>query len=193
MNWSRVRYPGRRRCLLVVALMLGLLLPGVASAQDFRGGVVGKVTDESGGVLPGVTVTATSRDTNVTSTAVTNDAGAYTLLYLTPGPYRVSAELQGFKKVQRENVEVRVGNGYYGWPERAPFDKIVVTAASDLIPPPLLSQLKAGGRMVIPTGIPDKQTLVLVEKSAAGNLSTREILPVRFSELEDPGATVGVA
>ena len=101
--------------------------------------------------------------------------------------------MRRLKRLGYENVEVRVGNGYYGWPERAPFDKIVVTAASDLIPPPLLSQLKAGGRMVIPTGIPDKQTLVLVEKSAAGNLSTREILPVRFSELEDPGATVGVA
>jgi hypothetical protein len=104
-----VRYPGRRECLLLVALTLGTL-PGVANAQDFRGGVVGKVTDESGGVLPGVTVTATSRDTNVTSTAVTNDSGAYTLLYLTPGPYRVSAELQGFKRVQRENVDVRVGD-----------------------------------------------------------------------------------
>jgi protein-L-isoaspartate(D-aspartate) O-methyltransferase len=69
----------------------------------------------------------------------------------------------------------------------------MVTAASDLIPPPLLAQLKPGGRMVIPTGIPDKQTLVLVEKSATGSLSTREILPVRFSELEDPGATVGAA
>ena len=93
----------------MVALTFGML-PGIAKAQDFRGGVVGKVTDESGGVLPGVTVTATSRDTNVSSTAVTNDSGAYTLLYLTPGPYRVSAELQGFKKVQRENVEVRVGD-----------------------------------------------------------------------------------
>jgi protein-L-isoaspartate(D-aspartate) O-methyltransferase len=91
------------------------------------------------------------------------------------------------------NVEVRVANGYYGWPERAPFDRIMVTAATDLIPPPLLAQLKAGGRMVIPTGIPDKQTLILVEKSAAGSFSTREILPVRFSELEDPDKTVGVA
>jgi len=91
------------------------------------------------------------------------------------------------------NVEVRVGNGYYGWPEHAPYDKIMVTAASDLIPPPLLAQLKPGGRMVIPTGIPDKQTLILVEKSAAGSLSTREILPVRFSELEDPGAMAGAA
>jgi protein-L-isoaspartate(D-aspartate) O-methyltransferase len=97
------------------------------------------------------------------------------------------------KRLGYENIEVRVANGYYGWPERAPYDKIMVTAASDLIPPPLLSQLKAGGRMVIPTGIPDKQTLVLVEKSASGSLSTREILPVRFSELEDPGKTVGVA
>ncbi|MBI1964719.1 MAG: protein-L-isoaspartate(D-aspartate) O-methyltransferase [Betaproteobacteria bacterium] len=92
-----------------------------------------------------------------------------------------------------DNVEVRVANGYYGWPEHAPYDKIMVTAAADLIPPPLLAQLKPGGRMVIPTGIPDKQALILVEKSASGNLATREILPVRFSELEDPGATVGLA
>jgi len=97
------------------------------------------------------------------------------------------------KRLGYENVEVAVANGYYGLPEHAPYDRIMVTAASDLIPPPLLAQLKSGGRMVIPTGIPDKQTLVLVEKSATGSLSTREILPVRFSELEDPGATVGAA
>jgi protein-L-isoaspartate(D-aspartate) O-methyltransferase len=97
------------------------------------------------------------------------------------------------KRLGYENVEVAIANGYYGFPEHAPYDRIMVTAASDLIPPPLLAQLKPGGRMVIPTGIPDKQTLVLVEKSATGSLSTREILPVRFSELEDPGATVGAA
>ncbi len=100
------------------------------------------------------------------------------------------------KRLQRlgyDNIEIRVANGYYGWPERAPYDKIMVTAAADLIPPPLLAQLKPGGRMVIPTGIPDKQTLTLVEKSAAGSLSAREILPVRFSELEEPGETAGVA
>ncbi|MGH2671203.1 MAG: protein-L-isoaspartate(D-aspartate) O-methyltransferase, partial [bacterium] len=95
------------------------------------------------------------------------------------------------KRLGYENVEVAVANGYYGWPEHAPYDRIMVTAASDLIPPPLLAQLKPGGRMVIPTGIPDKQTLMLVEKSASGSLSAREILPVRFSELEDPGETVG--
>src|SRR4051812_7438628 len=109
MNWSRVRCHGPRVRLLVMALTVGVL-PGIADAQDFRGGVVGKVTDESGAVLPGVTVSATSRDTNVNSTVVTNESGAYTLLYLTPGPYRVSAELQGFKKVQRDNVDVRVGD-----------------------------------------------------------------------------------
>jgi protein-L-isoaspartate(D-aspartate) O-methyltransferase len=97
------------------------------------------------------------------------------------------------KRLGYGNVEVRKGNGYYGWPEHAPYDKIMVTAAADLIPPPLLAQLKPGGRMVIPTGIPDRQTLVLVEKSASGSLSTREVLAVRFSELEDPGAVAGAA
>ena len=109
MYWSRVRSHGCRARLLLAALTI-CVLPGVADAQDFRGGVGGKVTDESGAVLPGVTVTVMSRDTNVSNTAVTNESGAYTLLYLTPGPYRVSAELQGFKKVQRDNVEVRVGD-----------------------------------------------------------------------------------
>ena len=97
------------------------------------------------------------------------------------------------RRLGYDNVEVRVANGYYGWAEHAPYDKIMVTAAPDLIPPPLLAQLKPGGRMVIPTGIPDRQALVLVEKSAAGSLTTREILPVRFSELEDPGDMAGVA
>ena len=91
------------------------------------------------------------------------------------------------------NVEIRVANGYYGWVEHAPYDAIVVTAACELIPPPLLAQLKPGGRMVIPTGIPAKQSLMYVERSSSGQLSTREVLPVRFSELEDPGAVAGAA
>jgi len=97
------------------------------------------------------------------------------------------------KRLGYENVEIKVANGYYGWSEHAPYDKIMVTTASELIPAPLLAQLKPGGRMVIPTGIPDKQTLTLVEKSAAGSLATRDILPVRFSELEEPGETAGAA
>ena len=83
------------------------------------------------------------------------------------------------------NVEVRVGDGRGGWPEQAPFDKIIVTAAPDLVPATLLYQLKPGGKMVIPAGLPDTQQLLLVDKDAKGLATTREILPVRFSLLED--------
>jgi hypothetical protein len=86
------------------------LMSATAGAQDFRGAVGGKVTDESGGVLPGVTVTGTNRDTNVAGNTVTNETGGYTLLYLAPGTYQLTAELQGFKKVVRDNVEVRLGD-----------------------------------------------------------------------------------
>jgi protein-L-isoaspartate(D-aspartate) O-methyltransferase len=82
------------------------------------------------------------------------------------------------------NVELRLGNGFHGWPEHAPFDKIIVTAGTDLVPPPLLYQLKPGGRMVIPTGLPDSQQLVLVEKDAGGRIKAKEFLRVRFSLLE---------
>jgi protein-L-isoaspartate(D-aspartate) O-methyltransferase len=82
------------------------------------------------------------------------------------------------------NIELRVGNGYHGWPEHAPFDKVIVTAAPDLIPTPLIHQLKAGGKMVIPAGLPEAQQLVLVEKDRQGRVTTKEILRVRFSELE---------
>jgi|SRR5215831_5893284 len=97
------------------------------------------------------------------------------------------------KRLGYDNVVVHTGNGYYGSPEFAPYDKIMVTAASELIPPPLLGQLKPGGRMVIPVGIPEKQTLLLVEKAESGSLATREILPVRFSELEEPAGPAGIA
>ncbi len=97
------------------------------------------------------------------------------------------------RRLGYENVQIKIMNGYYGWPEHAPYDKIMVTAATDLIPTPLLAQLKPGGRLVIPTGIPEKQALTLVEKSPTGSIAAREILPVRFSELEDPGETAGVA
>lgn len=97
------------------------------------------------------------------------------------------------RRLGYSNVEVRVANGYYGWPEHVPYNKIMVTAACELIPPALLGQLKPGGRMVIPTGIPEKQALTLVEKSVSGKLATRDILPVRFSELEEPGGPAGLA
>jgi protein-L-isoaspartate(D-aspartate) O-methyltransferase len=85
------------------------------------------------------------------------------------------------------NVELKIANGYHGWSEHAPFDKVIVTAAPDLIPPPLIHQLKAGGKMVIPAGLPDAQQLILAEKLANGRMSIKEILSVRFSQLEGGG------
>ena len=81
-------------------------------------------------------------------------------------------------------VRTRAGDGYYGWEQEAPFDAIVVTAAADHIPPPLIRQLKPGGVMVIPVGSRFLvQQLVLVEKDSEGGLTTRQILPVRFVPL----------
>jgi protein-L-isoaspartate(D-aspartate) O-methyltransferase len=82
------------------------------------------------------------------------------------------------------NIMTKVGNGEYGWPEHAPFDRILVCAASELIPGALLGQLKPGGRMVVPTGVAEAQVLTLVEKSGGGRISIREIMPVRFASLE---------
>jgi protein-L-isoaspartate(D-aspartate) O-methyltransferase len=82
------------------------------------------------------------------------------------------------------NIAVRQGDGYYGWEDAAPFDAIIVTAAADHIPPPLLRQLKPGGRMVIPVGAPFAlQHLVLVERDAEGRARTRQLLPVQFVPL----------
>ena len=79
------------------------------------------------------------------------------------------------------NVQTRIGDGYYGWEDCGPFDGIVVTAAASHVPPPLIRQLKPGGRMVIPVGDPFAvQRLVLVEKTAAGQVTTRQLLPVQF-------------
>jgi protein-L-isoaspartate(D-aspartate) O-methyltransferase len=86
------------------------------------------------------------------------------------------------------NVEARAGDGYYGWPEAAPFDSIVVTAAASHIPPPLVQQLKPGGRMAIPVGSRfSVQQLVLVEKDEAGRVTTRQLLPVAFVPLTGGG------
>jgi protein-L-isoaspartate(D-aspartate) O-methyltransferase len=82
------------------------------------------------------------------------------------------------------NVHVRIGYGYYGWEEHAPYDAIVVTAAAGHVPPSLIQQLKPGGRMMIPVGSRFMvQQLVLIEKTTQGTLTTRQILPVRFVPL----------
>ena len=91
---------------------------------------------------------------------------------------------QALERVGYANVETKVGDGYYGWPEHAPFDAIVVTAAANHIPPPLIEQLKPGGHMIIPVGSAFfSQQLVLVEKKEDGKITTRQLLPVRFVPL----------
>ena len=83
-----------------------------------------------------------------------------------------------------DNVTVKAGDGYLGWPEHAPFDAIVVTAAPDHVPQPLLDQLKPGGRLVIPVGPTSRtQELRLLEKDAGGNLRDEVLMPVRFVPL----------
>jgi protein-L-isoaspartate(D-aspartate) O-methyltransferase len=80
-----------------------------------------------------------------------------------------------------QDVDVRHGDGHFGWAEEAPFDAVIVTAAAGYVPPALTQQLKPGGRMVIPVGsVYGVQNLILVEKDARGRLTTRGLLPVRF-------------
>jgi protein-L-isoaspartate(D-aspartate) O-methyltransferase len=80
-----------------------------------------------------------------------------------------------------DNVEVSQGDGYFGLPEEEPFDTVIVTAAAGHIPPPLVDQLKPGGRMIIPVGpVYAVQTLILVNKDRNGEVTTEQLLPVRF-------------
>lgn len=88
------------------------------------------------------------------------------------------------RRLGYHEVSVRHGDGYAGWPEQAPFEAIMVTAAADSIPPALLDQLAPGGRLVMPVG-PQfaEQALVVVDKDAQGRLTSRQVLPVRFVPL----------
>jgi len=87
---------------------------------------------------------------------------------------------QRLRRLGYSNVEVRAGDGYAGWPDQAPFDKIIVTAAPESIPQALLDQLKPGGLMVVPAGPSGVQELMIVEKNRKGATKTRSVLPVRF-------------
>lgn len=79
------------------------------------------------------------------------------------------------------NIQYKIGDGYFGWEEHAPFDAIIVTAAPEFLPPKLVDQLRVGGRMVIPVGASfNTQHLLLVEKEADGSYKTRNLMPVRF-------------
>jgi protein-L-isoaspartate(D-aspartate) O-methyltransferase len=91
---------------------------------------------------------------------------------------------QRLKRLGYSGVQVRHGDGYLGWPTESPFDAILVTAAADSIPPALITQLGAGGRLVMPVGDPDThQDLVLLEKDSLGRIGSRRVIPVRFVPL----------
>lgn len=97
------------------------------------------------------------------------------------------AAAERLKRLHYDNIVATTGNGYHGWPEHAPYDAIMVTAAATHIPPALIQQLKTGGRMVIPVGQPyGSQQLMLVEKNAQGTVETNHILEVAFVPLQEP-------
>lgn len=105
----------------------------------------------------------------------------YTIEIVEPLAARAAAVLE---RLGYTTVRVRAGDGYRGWPEEAPFDAVIVTAAAPEIPPALLTQLAPGGRLIMPVGPRDGiQYLVLVEKDAAGEIAQRTLLPVRFVPL----------
>lgn len=92
--------------------------------------------------------------------------------------------MKRLRRLGYAGVATKIGDGYYGWPEHGPFDAIVVTAAASHVPPPLVSQLKPGGRMVIPVGAAfQTQHLMLLEKRADGTVTSRQMMPVRFVPL----------
>jgi protein-L-isoaspartate(D-aspartate) O-methyltransferase len=105
----------------------------------------------------------------------------YTIEIIEALAEQVSERLE---RLQYENVETALGDGYFGWAEHAPFDSIIVTAAATHVPPPLIEQLKPGGRMVIPVGGRfTTQWLLLIEKNDDGGIVTRQIAPVLFVPL----------
>jgi len=109
----------------------------------------------------------------------------YTIEIIEPLAKEASARLS---RLDYNNAHVKVGDGYQGWPEVAPFDAIIVTCAPDKVPQPLTQQLKDGGRMIIPVGTGLDQQLFLLEKMN-GQLAERAILPVRFVEMTGEAAT----
>jgi protein-L-isoaspartate(D-aspartate) O-methyltransferase len=82
------------------------------------------------------------------------------------------------------NINIRIGDGTAGWAEHAPFDRILVAAGAEQVPPALIEQLRPGGRMVIPAGPADAQQLTVIDKDASGQTKSRAIMPVRFGALE---------
>ncbi len=110
-------------------------------------------------------------------------AEVYTIEIVEPLAARAEADL---RRLGYLNVKTRQGDGYQGWPEAAPFDAIIVTCAPDHVPAPLETQLKEGGRMIIPVGSFGEQQLILLRKQD-GRLQRQAVLPVRFVPMTGPG------
>ena len=114
-------------------------------------------------------------------------AEVYTVEIIEPLARRASAELQ---RLGCKNVHLRLGDGFAGWPDAAPFDGIIVTCAPRHVPPPLVEQLQDGGRLVIPLGTVPYQEMMLLQKTH-GRLETRAILPVRFVPMTGESQKLG--
>ena len=131
---------------------------------------------------PGNTVLEVGTGSGYQAAVATQLAASVFTIEILPGLAEQAA--RRLRDLGYSDVVTREGDGYYGWPDRAPFDGIVVTAAAGHIPPPLVEQLEPGGRMVIPVGGQFQvQQLVLVEKRPDGSVTTRSLVPVRFVPL----------
>src|SRR6266540_2921067 len=178
-----------RVCL---ALALSVLAAASATAQDPRGAITGHINDTSGGRLPGVTVTATNVATNVGSTTVTNNEGAYTIPYLTAGLYAVRVELSGFKKIVREGIEVRIGDRLtldFSMDVGQLEETVLVTAQS-----PLLEMGSASAGQVI-----DEKRIALMPLSDGNPFVLSRLVPgvaftgdLKFSRPFDNAGTSGI-
>jgi protein-L-isoaspartate(D-aspartate) O-methyltransferase len=102
-------------------------------------------------------------------------------------PQLAASAEERLRRLGYERVHVRNADGFYGWKDAAPFDAIIVTAAAGFVPPPLIEQLRPGGRLVIPVGsVYGAQSLVLIEKALDRSITTRTLLPVQFVPLVHP-------
>ncbi len=109
------------------------------------------------------------------------DARVYSIEIIEPLALEVRERL---RRLGYDSIRLKTGDGYYGWAEHAPFDAIIVTAAASHIPPPLVRQLRVGGRMIIPVGSRfSTQELILITRSSEDDITTRQVLPVRFVPL----------
>src|SRR3954468_733273 len=180
----------RRVCFLAVVLFATIIAR--ASAQDFRGGITGRITDSSGGRLPGVTVTATNVATKVASSTTTNGEGDYTILYLTPGVYSLTAELSGFKKVLQENVQVRISDRV-GIDLKMDVGRIEETISVTAESPILQTTSGSTGQVV------DEKRIAMMPLSDGNPFSLARLAPgityngdLKFSRPFDNGGTSGI-